>query len=177
MTYVSPSQIATWRGCQRKWAYSRQRPRTQNKYAEFGTAMHTELELWLTGQRPPDNTTLPGRTAMAGLKHLPMPGTCAVEQRVDIEYENVHYLGYIDATWYDADARCVNVVDHKSCGSFQYCHTPEHSDTFDYEAYLRDILGPGHGEKAREKLGEGPTGHELRQAGLKKAGGACKKMM
>jgi hypothetical protein len=57
------------------------------------------------------------------------------------------------------------------------CHTPEHSDTFDYEAYLRDILGPGHGEKAREKLGDGPTGHELRQAGLKKAGGACKKMM
>ena len=129
MTYVSPSQIATWRGCQRKWAYSRQRPRTQNKYAEFGTAMHTELELWLTGQRPPDNTTLPGRTAMAGLKHLPMPGTCAVEQRVDIEYENVHYLGYIDATWYDADARCVNVVDHKSCGSFQYCHTPETLET------------------------------------------------
>jgi hypothetical protein len=57
------------------------------------------------------------------------------------------------------------------------CHTPEHSDTFDYVPYLRDILGPGHGEAARKKLGEGPTGHELRQAGLKKAGGACKKMM
>lgn len=57
------------------------------------------------------------------------------------------------------------------------CHTPEHSDTFDYVPYLRDILGPGHGEEARKKLGDGPTGHELRQAGLKKAGGACKKMM
>lgn len=49
------------------------------------------------------------------------------------------------------------------------CHTPEHSDTFQYEAYLRDVLGRGHGAKAREKLGSGPTGHELRQAALAKA--------
>jgi hypothetical protein len=55
------------------------------------------------------------------------------------------------------------------------CHTPEHSDTFEYEAYLRDILGPGHGAEARAKLGEGPTGRELRAAGLEKAGGGCKK--
>jgi hypothetical protein len=56
------------------------------------------------------------------------------------------------------------------------CHTPEHSDTFDYGAYLRDILGEGHGAPERAKLGAGPTGHELRAAGLEKAGGACKKM-
>jgi hypothetical protein len=56
------------------------------------------------------------------------------------------------------------------------CHTPEHSDTFDYSAYLRDILGEGHGAPERAKLGAGPTGHELRAAGLEKAGGACKKM-
>lgn len=56
------------------------------------------------------------------------------------------------------------------------CHTEEHSDTFNYEAYMRDVLGPGHGEKAREALGKGPTGRELRAAGLAKAGGKCKKM-
>ena len=50
------------------------------------------------------------------------------------------------------------------------CHTSQHSDTFQREAYLRDILGPGHGEKARAALGDGPTGHELRAAGLAKAG-------
>jgi hypothetical protein len=49
------------------------------------------------------------------------------------------------------------------------CHTPKHSDTFQYQAYLRDILGPGHGAKAREKLGPGKTGHELRSAALAKA--------
>lgn len=56
------------------------------------------------------------------------------------------------------------------------CHTPEHSDTFEYEAYLRDVLGPGHGADARAKLGDGPTGRELRAAGLEKAGGGCKTM-
>jgi hypothetical protein len=56
------------------------------------------------------------------------------------------------------------------------CHTPEHSDTFQYEAYLRDVLGEGHGVHARIALGDGPTGRELRAAGFAKAGGACKKM-
>jgi hypothetical protein len=56
------------------------------------------------------------------------------------------------------------------------CHTPEHSDTFDYAAYMRDVLGPVHGPERRAELGAGPTGRELRAAGLAKAGGACKKM-
>jgi len=50
------------------------------------------------------------------------------------------------------------------------CHTKEHSDTFQLEAYLRDVIGPGHGEEARKKLGDGPTGAQLRKAGLDKAG-------
>ncbi len=50
------------------------------------------------------------------------------------------------------------------------CHTPEHSDTFEHTAYMRDILGPGHGEAARKKLGDGPTGAQLRKAALDKAG-------
>jgi len=55
------------------------------------------------------------------------------------------------------------------------CHTRDHSDTFEYSAYLRDVLGAGHGAKRREILGPGPTGRELRQAGFAKAGGACAK--
>ena len=56
------------------------------------------------------------------------------------------------------------------------CHTPEHSDTFVYDAYMRDVLGKGHGQKVREALGDGPTGAKLRAEGLAKAGGKCKKM-
>jgi hypothetical protein len=52
------------------------------------------------------------------------------------------------------------------------CHTKEHSDTFQLEAYLRDVVGKGHGEERRKKLGDGPTGAQLRKAGLEKAGTA-----
>jgi hypothetical protein len=52
----------------------------------------------------------------------------------------------------------------------QKCHTPEHSDTFDFQPYLRDVTGKGHGESFRAKLPAGPTGHELRAAALEKAG-------
>ena len=50
------------------------------------------------------------------------------------------------------------------------CHTKVHSDTFQRDAYLRDILGPGHGAEARKLLGDGPTGSSLRKAALEKAG-------
>ena len=50
------------------------------------------------------------------------------------------------------------------------CHTHEHSDTFQHDAYLRDIVGPGHGEALRKKLGAGETGAKLRKAALDKAG-------
>ena len=49
------------------------------------------------------------------------------------------------------------------------CHNEKHSDTFQYEAYLRDIIGPGHGEDARDKLGDGPTAKVLRRAAAKRA--------
>ncbi len=55
-------------------------------------------------------------------------------------------------------------------GVCQGCHNEEHSDTFAFEAYLRDITGVGHGEDFRATLGQGPTGHELRSAALEKAG-------
>jgi Cytochrome c554 and c-prime len=49
------------------------------------------------------------------------------------------------------------------------CHNEHHSDTFLYAAYLRDILGRGHGASARARLGDGPTGKSLRSAALAKA--------
>ena len=49
------------------------------------------------------------------------------------------------------------------------CHNEQHSDTFQFQAYLRDILGPGHGPEARRKLGDGPTAHALRAAALPRA--------
>jgi len=49
------------------------------------------------------------------------------------------------------------------------CHNEKHSDTFQYQPYLRDVLGPGHGAEARKKLGDGETGRQLRAAAVTKA--------
>jgi hypothetical protein len=60
------------------------------------------------------------------------------------------------------------------------CHNQKHSDTFQYQAYLRDIVGTGHGVQLRNKLGEGPTGHQLRSTAVargKAAGEAQKKKL
>ena len=54
------------------------------------------------------------------------------------------------------------------------CHNEHHSDTFVYNAYLRDILGPGHAASTRKDLGDGPTGRSLRGAALAKAKAAGK---
>jgi Cytochrome c554 and c-prime len=53
------------------------------------------------------------------------------------------------------------------------CHNERHSDTFQVQAYLRDVLGAGHGAAARGKLGDGPTGRQLRAAAQAKAAGAA----
>ena len=50
-----------------------------------------------------------------------------------------------------------------------HCHNEKHSDTFEFEAYLRDVLGQGHGAARREALGPGPTAAELRAAAQKRA--------
>jgi len=49
------------------------------------------------------------------------------------------------------------------------CHTKDHSDTFQLEPYLRDLLGPGHGEKRRAELGAGVTAKELRARAVQDA--------
>ena len=90
----------------------------------------------------------------------------------DVQCEQCHGPGNIHAD----DSKKSSIQLHSPIKVCLECHTPEHSDTFDYIPYMRDVLGPGHGADARAKLGDGPTGHELRAAALKKAGGGCKKM-
>ena len=94
----------------------------------------------------------------------------------DIQCETCHGPGSLHVAEPEKGGKALAIrLDAESdvCGE---CHTPEHSDTFEYEAYMRDVLGEGHGKARREALGDGPTGAKLRAEGLAKAGGACKKM-
>jgi len=95
---------------------------------------------------------------------------------VNVQCEICHGPGSLHADEPDRDGVAVNIIRDSPVDVCGTCHTAEHSDTFEYESYLRDIVGDGHGGGRRASLGDGPTGSELRAAGLAKAGGACKKM-
>lgn len=88
----------------------------------------------------------------------------------DVQCETCHGPGSIHVAkgGEEQPPAIARMPDEKLCAT--QCHTKEHSDTFDFKPYLRDVLGPGHGANLRAQLGDGPTGAELRKAGLAKAG-------
>jgi hypothetical protein len=92
----------------------------------------------------------------------------------DVQCETCHGPGslHIEADGKDLPRTIIATPQETQCIK---CHNSEHSDTFDFEPYLRDVTGPGHGAVFREKLGEGTTGAELRSAALEKAGKAIGK--
>jgi len=94
----------------------------------------------------------------------------------DVQCETCHGPGSIHGDE-ETKASIVRAPAPELCAG--QCHTKEHSDTFELEPYLRDVLGKGHGEQRRAELGDGPTGRELRAGGLAKAsqtiGAGCTK--
>lgn len=139
---ISPSQLATFGfGCERKWAFDKidGLPRAPNRYAQFGTDMHTHRERWLCDGKPPPATKPEGRAALAGLAHLPKPGIALVERHVVLhryaETDGIVYHGYVDA-WWDAVVEHEHfgpVVipvynDHKSTGDLVWMKEPDHPE-------------------------------------------------
>lgn len=121
---VSPSQIATWIDCPRKWAYDRSRPRVQNKYAEFGTNVHAYLARWLSYHIPPDYSD-EGKCATAGLTLLPLPPQAWVESPFEFVYDGVLYNGIRDLVSSYVYGSSVIVTDHKSTGDLRWAKLPE----------------------------------------------------
>ena len=100
----------------------------------------------------------------------PGGSTLAVNEYLrDVQCETCHGPGslHVDADGKEKPTTLILAPAETRCMD---CHSPEHSDTFDYTAYLRDVTGVDHGEAFRAKLGDGPTGHDLRAAALAKAG-------
>ncbi|HEX8953185.1 MAG TPA: cytochrome c family protein, partial [Polyangia bacterium] len=96
----------------------------------------------------------------------------SVEKRglVDVQCETCHGPGskHVAEAGLDDPSTLVKRPPERFCAD--NCHTKEHSDTFQLVPYLRDVLGKGHGDKARAALGDGVTGHELRKRALEAAG-------
>ena len=87
----------------------------------------------------------------------------------DVQCESCHGPGslHVDADGNDQPRTITRSPSESTCTG---CHNPDHSDTFEFQAYLRNVTGVGHAPAFRAALGEGPTGHELRAAALKRAG-------
>lgn len=88
------------------------------------------------------------------------------EKLRDVQCEVCHGPGSLHVAA-DGEGHIVRTPEKSRCIK---CHSEEHSDTFDFKPYLRDVTGPGHGEAFRQSLGDGVTGHELRSEALRKAG-------
>jgi hypothetical protein len=123
--HVSASQIATWSKCARKWAYSRVRPRTSNRHADFGSRAHTHAEDWLREGKPPDASVPEGKCIIAGLGYLPMPKTAVVEHGFRKVFGGVTYVGRIDFIHGYDPGRIVVIGDHKTTGNLDYAMTEE----------------------------------------------------
>jgi hypothetical protein len=94
-------------------------------------------------------------------------GSVEKQKLVDVQCEVCHGPASKHVAESGLDDSLIKKPAERFCAD--NCHTPEHSDTFDLTAYLRDITGKGHGEKLRAQLGAGVTGHELRQKALSAA--------
>jgi hypothetical protein len=147
--------------------------------AEACSDCHDEqLQFWKTTRHAQAWKTLEDRSKQfdyectsCHVTALDRPGGSTLAQNAhlrDVQCETCHGPGSIHIAKEGAAGTITRVPAAELCA--QQCHTPEHSDTFEAAAYLRDIVGPGHGEARRKELGDGPTGRELRSAGLEKAG-------
>jgi hypothetical protein len=147
---VSPSQIADYNLCQRKWAFKTiaKVDVPQHPSAEMGTIVHAILEAWLRDATPP-NVKPPrkgeskldkaARIAARMIKHLPPPGTGVVERQFFLRSRRGHiYTGKIDwSGYFDA---WPTVIDHKTTGDLNYAKT-ETSLHEDVQATIYALAG------------------------------------
>lgn len=127
---VSPSQLATFLECPRKWGWDKLEGLRSPPHpsAMLGQRVHAILEAWLTNATPPDRDETflvgnkvhyPGRIAEAGLHHLPPPGTVYVES----SFRWRIFTGRIDASWKGPEGPAV--LDHKTTSNLDYAKTVE----------------------------------------------------
>lgn len=137
---VSASQIETWHGCRRKWAW-RNVARIEappHASAALGSRIHKQLELYLTGE-PFDYSTPVMRAAaemaIPSIANLPPPKSPGMLVETPFNFDlrdgSVLFRGIIDVLLPDGgvvpgcEAGSPIVVDHKSTKSRRYIKSVE----------------------------------------------------
>lgn len=122
---ISPSQIETFRLCQRKWAFGKldNLPSKSNKFAQRGTDIHAALERWHRDNKPIDMSSEIGKIVAPGLRLLPPQGSHQTEQPFSFRTLSATYRGVKDMRGSVGAVR--TVWDHKTTGNLRWMKTPE----------------------------------------------------
>lgn len=127
MHWFSATQVETYLLCPRKWAWYKVAGIVQppSPSLALGSAVHAQLEGWLRDGKPLDLLSEAGQIAMAGLHHLPAPGTpgLVVEQAYQLVIGGHHFRGAKD--WQLLDRRPPVVGDHKTTKDYRWVKTVE----------------------------------------------------
>jgi len=118
---LSATEIETFELCRRKWAYQyldNIKPQP-SKAAQFGSAVHTFLQKYLTGNDI-NYETAEGRVASPGLAYLPqlLPQRF-VERQVFFAKDGFIFQGIIDFLESLGNRKWL-IGDHKTCSSLTY---------------------------------------------------------
>jgi hypothetical protein len=123
---ISASQLDTAMLCERKWAYLKlaRLEAPSNKYAAFGTEVHSVLEAWQRTGKNIDLSSDIGKVVAPGLRLLPQPGTHTPEHSFRFDSGRAVYHGFMDLRG-PATFRIQTVWDHKSTTNLNWMKTPE----------------------------------------------------
>lgn len=140
MNYNSPSSIATYLSCPRKWAWKKiaKVKKPPHKSAELGSRCHDDVwEPYLRDGIPPDLSTEEGLIVQPTLIHLPLPGRGVTEGPIALDLPGGRMEGRVDlhvhpnerfpeeAQWYGPIAGVPLVCDHKTTSDFKWAMKPE----------------------------------------------------
>jgi RecB family exonuclease len=139
---LSASQISTFLSCQRAWSFAYidgiRSPNTPSTL--LGSAIHKEMEDWLTHSKRP---TSPQAALL--MSHAPAPGVAAVEQPVKLTTPNSEWRGFIDVAHdLEADGTPTKlfttghtvIQDWKTSGNLSYAKSAQHLAEEDPQAAL-----------------------------------------
>jgi hypothetical protein len=127
--WVSPSQIATYRLCPRKWGWDKLNgiKAPPNAFAEKGNRVHAVGASWSEDGTEIDLNTEEGKIFAPGVKYLPPPGVGLVEQTFRFRTSIASYIGIWDLlvpTSVDGEllspTMLPQVYDHKTTSDFKW---------------------------------------------------------
>jgi len=149
---VSASQVSKLRRCKRAFAFEyveNKRP-PSSKVQEFGTAVHKQLEMWLSESKVPDGSAA-GLVAKSGLQWLPVP-----HEKLETELEfvmdwgpNVQTGGFIDVIQPPGlfDTAEPMIIDHKTTSDLRWAKS-EADLVIDEQAIIYSVWAMTHFDSA-----------------------------